>query len=137
MLARFSHGSPPLARRNANTRIPRRCIFFDLYQSTEKIVAYGYYGDHCRQTREVHIGVFRAGVVRSRPIAQDESFSPEDVIALANAFEDALRSLGLRYLSDPIVLSVASRIIELARHGERNPTRLRDYVVGEFQARSR
>jgi hypothetical protein len=32
---------------------------------------------------------------------------------------------------------VAKRIIKLAKHGERNPTRLRNFVIGEFQARSR
>jgi hypothetical protein len=38
--------------------------------------------------------------------------------------------------SDPVVLLVASRMIELARHGERSPTRLRNLVVGEYQASS-
>ena len=89
--------------------------------------------DSHRATREPCIGVFRAGVVPSRPLAQDDSFSPEDVTALATAFEGALRTLGVDR-SDPVVLSVASRMIELARHGERNPTRLRDYVLDEFQA---
>ena len=68
----------------------------------------------------------------SRPLAQDD-LALEDVTALATAFEDALRALGVDR-SDPVVLSVASRMIELARHGERNPTRLRDYVLDEFQA---
>jgi len=87
--------------------------------------------DSHRATREVWL--FRAGVVPSYPLAQDDSFSPEDVTALATAFEGALRTLGVDR-SDPVVLSVASRMIELARHGERNPTRLREYVLNEFQA---
>jgi hypothetical protein len=80
--------------------------------------------------------IFSGCAVPIRPYAQDGAFSLEDVTALANAFEDALRSLGLRHRSDVVVLSVASRIIELARHGERNPTRLRDCVLNEFQAES-
>ena len=68
----------------------------------------------------------------SRPLAQDD-LALEDVTALATAFEDALRALGVDR-SDPVVLSVASRMIELARRGECNPTRLRDYVLNEFQA---
>jgi hypothetical protein len=90
--------------------------------------------DSHRATRELCIGVFRTGVVPSRPLAQDDSFALEDVTALATAFEGALRTLGVDR-SDPVVLSVASRMIELARHGERNPTRLREYVLNEFQAR--
>ena len=72
-----------------------------------------------------------------RPLLQDVSFSPEDVTALTTAFEDSLSALGLMDRSDPAVLMVAKRIIELAKHGERNPTRLRNFVAGEFQARSR
>ena len=71
----------------------------------------------------------------SRPLAQDD-LALEDVTALATAFEDALRALGVDR-SDPVVLSVASRMIEVARHGECNPTRLRDCVLNEFQARFR
>ena len=71
----------------------------------------------------------------SRPLAQDD-LALEDVTALATAFEDALRALGVDR-SDPVVLSVASRMIELARDGECNPIRLRDCVLNEFQARSR
>ena len=93
--------------------------------------------DSHRATREPCIGVFRAGVVPSRPLAQDDSFALEDVTALATAFEDALRALGLVDRTDPVVTMVAQRIIRMARQGERNPTRLRDCVLNEFQARSR
>jgi hypothetical protein len=72
-----------------------------------------------------------------RPLLQDGVFSPEDVTALTTAFEDVLRSLGLVDRNDPAVLMVAKRIIELARHGERDPTRLCNYVINQFQARSR
>ena len=70
-----------------------------------------------------------------RPLLQDGAFSPEDITALATAFEDTLSALGLVDRNDPTV--VAKRIIELAKHGERNPARLRDYAVNQFQARSR
>jgi hypothetical protein len=72
-----------------------------------------------------------------RPLLRDGVFSPEDITALATAFEDTLSVLGLVDRNDPAVLTVAKRIIELAEHGERNPTRLRNFVVNEFQARSR
>ena len=58
-------------------------------------------------------------------------FSPEDVAALTTAFEDALLVLQLdRY--DPVAVAMAKRIIELAEQGERNPTRLLNAVVTEF-----
>jgi hypothetical protein len=61
-------------------------------------------------------------------------FSPEDVTALTSAFEGAVLALQLDR-SDPVAVAMAKRIIELAKHGERNPTRLRNSVVSEFQAR--
>ena len=58
-------------------------------------------------------------------------FSPQDVAALTMAFEDALLALHLDR-DDPIAVAMAKRIIELAEHGERNPTRLLNAVVTEF-----
>jgi hypothetical protein len=77
------------------------------------------------------------GVMPIRPLLQGGVFLPEDITALTTAFEDSLSALGLVDRNDPTVLMVAKRIIELAKHGERNPTRLRDYVLNHFQARSR
>jgi hypothetical protein len=77
------------------------------------------------------------GVMPIRPLLQGGVFSPEDITALTTAFEDTLSVLGLVDRNDPAVLTVAKRIIELAKHGERNPTRLRNFVVSQFQARSR
>jgi hypothetical protein len=55
------------------------------------------------------------------------SFSPEHVKAITVAFEDCLRALGLTDRpSDPAVLVIARRIIELAKQGECNPALLRD-----------
>ena len=52
------------------------------------------------------------------------------------AFEDALLVLHLDR-DDPAAAAMAKRIIELAEHGERNPTRLLNAVVTEFEARQR
>jgi hypothetical protein len=77
-------------------------------------------------------------VVPIRPLLQNEEvFSPEDITALTTAFENVLSDLGLADRDDPIVTMVAKRIIELARKGELDPILLRDYVVRQFQARSR
>ena len=62
------------------------------------------------------------------------AFSPEDIAALTLAYEDALIALKLDR-GNPVALAMAMRIIELAKRGERNPTRLRNAVVTEFDAR--
>jgi hypothetical protein len=64
-----------------------------------------------------------------RPLLQEGSFSPEDVTLLATAFEETLTALGLVARNDPAVIMVAKRIIDLAKDGERSPTRLRDRAV--------
>jgi len=81
--------------------------------------------------------VLGADVVPIRALLQDGVFSPEDITALATAFEDSLSALGLVDRTDPVVTMVAQQIIYMARQGERSPTRLRDCVLNEFQARSR
>ena len=55
------------------------------------------------------------------------AFTPEDVQALIAAFEDTLLDLADR--EGPITLIVAKHIIEFAKEGERDPTRLRDLAV--------
>jgi hypothetical protein len=60
---------------------------------------------------------------------QSASFTPEDVVAIDAAFEHCLRELGLKRRSDPVVNSLARKLIELAKAGERDPTRLRDATL--------
>ena len=67
-------------------------------------------------------------------LAELAVFFPEDVTALTTAFDDALLALRLDR-TNPLALPIAKRIIELAKRGERNPTRLLNAVVTEFDAR--
>jgi hypothetical protein len=62
-------------------------------------------------------------------LANDHSFGPDDVAVLVTAFESALGALRLTDREDPATLMVAKTIIELAKHGERDPARLRDETV--------
>jgi hypothetical protein len=57
------------------------------------------------------------------------AFAPEEIKVLAGAFEDALKALRLVDRNDPMTLIVATKIIELAQSGERDPIRLRDHGV--------
>jgi len=57
-------------------------------------------------------------------------FDPADIKAMSMALDDICKSLELN--GDKAAReTVAVRIIELARRGERSPTRLRDRVLAE------
>jgi hypothetical protein len=62
-------------------------------------------------------------------VRQEAVFSPEEVSAITTAFEAALQSLGLANRADPVAETVARKIIDLARMGERDPDRLCDQVL--------
>jgi hypothetical protein len=62
-------------------------------------------------------------------LEHDHAFTPEDVKVLIDAFEDTLRALRLHDREDPLTMAVAKIIIELAKDGERDPTRLRDLAL--------
>ena len=62
-------------------------------------------------------------------LEHDHAFTPEDVKVLTDAFEDTLRALRLHDREDPLTMAVAKIIIQLAKDGERDPTRLRDLAL--------
>jgi hypothetical protein len=55
-------------------------------------------------------------------------FGPAEIKILTSVLDDALRTLRLGR-DDPAALIVAKRIIDLARLGELDPVRLRDYAL--------
>jgi hypothetical protein len=63
------------------------------------------------------------------PFLKDAAFEPQDIEAMSMAFEDVCKDLGVLDARSREV--IATRIIELARRGERSPTRLRDRVLRE------
>ena len=64
------------------------------------------------------------------PFVKDGVFDQKDITAMSMALDDVCRLLNLRddYSAKEVI---ASRIIDLARAGERSPTRLRDRVLHE------
>jgi hypothetical protein len=64
----------------------------------------------------------------------DRSFEPDEIEVLVMAFEDALLELQLTDREDAVTLTVARRIIELARQGERDPARLRDRALESLRS---
>ena len=57
-------------------------------------------------------------------------FDPKDIKAMTMALDDVCKALRLA-ADDRGRQVVAARIVELARRGERSPTRLRDRVLQE------
>ena len=49
---------------------------------------------------------------------------------MTTAFEDALKALGVTDRKSPVVEILAKNIINIARRGERDPTRLREKALG-------
>jgi hypothetical protein len=62
-------------------------------------------------------------------IEHNHSFGPDDIAKLVEGFEGALNTLGLVRRDDPATMLVAKAIMDAAKTGEREPTRLRDLVV--------
>ena len=70
--------------------------------------------------------------IRAPQKSEQEAFGPDTIAVLAIALKDALHHLRLLDRNDPTVNKVAKKIIELARQGERDPTRLRDGAIQLF-----
>ena len=64
------------------------------------------------------------------PFVKDGVFDHEDISAMSMALDDVCKILNLANDNSAREV-IASRIIDLARAGERNPTRLRDRVLHE------
>jgi hypothetical protein len=56
-------------------------------------------------------------------------FEPDDVASLVAGYEAVLRKLGLVDRTDPMAVTVAKLIIELAQDGERDPEQLCNRAV--------
>jgi hypothetical protein len=69
-----------------------------------------------------------------RQMLDNAAFDPEETALLRSVFEDTLRALNLSDRADPITTLVAKKIIELASHGERDATRLRQAAINFFYA---
>jgi hypothetical protein len=62
-------------------------------------------------------------------------FDPKDITAMSMALDDICNELDISAGASAAREIIAIRIIELARRGERSPTRLRDRVLNESRVR--
>jgi hypothetical protein len=58
-------------------------------------------------------------------LEHDHAFGPDEIKLMVDAFEDALRAADLPDRNDPRATTMAKRIIELTKTGERDPVKLR------------
>jgi hypothetical protein len=62
-------------------------------------------------------------------LLENQGFEPEQIRAMATAFDETLRALKLVDRTDPLTDIVATKVIEVAQTGERDPQRIRDRVL--------
>ena len=68
-------------------------------------------------------------------LLRESAFEPDVVTAMASAFDDACRSLGLAERTDPLRDLVARTVIEIAGQGERDPQRLCERTLNVLRDR--
>jgi DNA-binding FadR family transcriptional regulator len=68
-------------------------------------------------------------------LLDNAAFDPAAITALRDAYEGACAALQLADRTDPLTEVVAKRIIEHARRGERDPSRLCAVVLKELQSK--
>jgi hypothetical protein len=67
---------------------------------------------------------------------EQPAFGPKSIKAMSTALEDVCSSLGIgSNMTAKEVIAI--RIIELARRGERSPTKLRDHLLAEASGGTR
>jgi hypothetical protein len=64
------------------------------------------------------------------PFVKDGVFDQKDITTMSMALDDVCKILNLQDDNSAKEV-IASRIVDLARAGERNPTRLRDRILHE------
>jgi hypothetical protein len=67
-----------------------------------------------------------------QPFLKHGAFEPHDITAMSMALDDVCKALSVTHSAKVAREVIAERIINLARRGERSPTRLRDRVLQEF-----
>jgi hypothetical protein len=67
-------------------------------------------------------------------LLQHSAFTPEDITAIAAAYEDCLRILKLTNRSDPLIEIIAKAVFEIAQTGVRDPIQIRELALKRIGA---
>jgi hypothetical protein len=65
-------------------------------------------------------------------LLQNSPLGPEEIAVLTDAYERALRKLGLVDRNDPITEMVAKKVIELGQRGVREAQQISDMTIAEL-----
>lgn len=65
---------------------------------------------------------------------KNKAFEPEAITAMTHAYTEVCRTLGLNDRNHPEADTVAKKVIEFAQRGERDPIRLREYVLQSLRS---
>jgi hypothetical protein len=68
-----------------------------------------------------------------RKLFDGHSFDPETIDVMSQALAGAFAALGITDKPDDAKVTLAKRIIDLARGGERDPERLKDAALKAFR----
>ena len=60
------------------------------------------------------------------------SFDPEEVAVLCNVLDDVMQTLGVLEVEDPIIETVAKKIVEIAKTGVSDPASLKALTLQAF-----
>jgi hypothetical protein len=60
---------------------------------------------------------------------KNKAFEPEVITAMTRAYTEVCGTLGVSDPDHPEANAVAKKVIEFAQRGERDPIRLREYVL--------
>jgi hypothetical protein len=69
-------------------------------------------------------------------ILQNRPFGPDEIGRLVAAYEETLKTLGLKDRNDPITQLVAQKIFEIGQTGVRDPLQLSRQAVEDLGAES-
>jgi len=67
-------------------------------------------------------------------ILQNSPFGPDEIGRLVTAYEETLKTLGLKDRSDPITQLVARKIFEIGQTGVRDPMQLAQLAIRDLGA---
>jgi hypothetical protein len=68
-------------------------------------------------------------------LLRNKAFEPEAISMMTRAYADVCRALGVSDRDRPEADAVAKKVFEFAQRGERDPARLRDWVLQALQNR--
>ena len=65
-------------------------------------------------------------------LVREASFGPDEIVRMTTAYEQAFKKLQLVDRTDPKTEVLAKKIIEVARSGERDPSKICDKAIEEL-----